>query len=75
MPGTFGTHCGRSQATANTASTYSAGEHEAGDERRGVELGQRLLGDDGVDREQHRGGISTSSVPAVATAPAANAGS
>ena len=31
------------------------GEHEARDERRRIELDQRLLGDDRIDRDQHRG--------------------
>ena len=52
---TFGIHCGFAHATANTDEHVEAGEDEAGNDRRRVELGQRLLGHDGVDRDQHRG--------------------
>ena len=52
---TLGIHCGFSQATIQTATHVEPGQDEARNERRRIKLDQRLLGDDGVDRDQHRG--------------------
>src|SRR5215213_4266062 len=41
-------------ATKAATAAASVGENEARDECRRVQLGQRLLGDDGIDGEQHR---------------------